>query len=741
MSESRSAERSASIHTSLSVSSHPLSRFATSSTQPALEELKLSNILNGDTCPPISFVDFASFVANKEFTTENLLFILWYRSYKSRFDKLDQKVKETIPIPSTRLGDRFDPYGYLDRPSSSSGPHTSGKVEQDVPVVFSEPFRSKSGSSKSAAIHTETAHQQNCSGSASSCSCIENRAPPCRRQSRLLSITQSILGSRRPSSASHAQENNPLRSILHHTSHPPLPPSGTVLAEPSQQPMREEAQRSFATFLRKGGSRELGISDELREYTRICLVRSTAPEVFLPLYEEIYHTVETQSLPHFLQHARSNINRPKQLFWYMIGAADFALGALIYLLLTLLLPAQPFGHRAWRLFSIIFASFGTMQAYSAYRGFCTQVWGRSHRQVRPWEMDDLDDEEELVEAAGRDDMELKADAFNSESTPTPTITRREIHISLPEEVRPLADLGGVASIPSSEEGDELLLKQDGSPALSKSDSITVALPVLDERPEEIQLTEAERRRQEIRRSTIKVPNASEAFPITDDMMPPPPPQPQGRISFDSKRQRREISPFVNGNGFGNGDDDGPILPSSASSMRGSINFANSNSNANTGASAGGGVPLTRTKSRLHSLTNQRATKEISNILLRLRKSNFNDDYEEGATPSSGGGVGGGGLLGGGGPGGCINSFDPLVGSGGRSIRESRTLAKSNLKGKGKGKEKRTKVFGPEKLVEDPRIKRVYRDIKRDILIVGGIVAALWIILCLAVPCAGLASKK
>lgn len=44
------------------------------------------------------------------------------------------------------------------------------------------------------------------------------------------------------------------------------------------------------------------------------------------------------------------------------------------------------------------------------------------------------------------------------------------------------------------------------------------------------------------------------------------------------------------------------------------------------------------------------------------------------------------------------------------------------------------VFGPERLVEDPRIKKVYRDIKRDILIAGGIVSALWIVVCLVVPC-------
>lgn len=61
--------------------------------------------------------------------------------------------------------------------------------------------------------------------------------------------------------------------------HPTRPPIGTTFDKPEDQPMREEAVRAFATFLRKGGSRELGISDELREFAKTCLKRSTAPEV------------------------------------------------------------------------------------------------------------------------------------------------------------------------------------------------------------------------------------------------------------------------------------------------------------------------------------------------------------------------------------------------------------------------------------------------------------------------------
>jgi hypothetical protein len=94
--------------------------------------------------------------------------VIWYKSYEVRWRALDQNARDYVPIPSTKLGDRYDPF--------------------------------------------------------------RNVAPD------------------------HATRSA------------------------ADQPMREEAARAFATFLKPGGSRALGISDELRQFTRISLARSTAPE-------------------------------------------------------------------------------------------------------------------------------------------------------------------------------------------------------------------------------------------------------------------------------------------------------------------------------------------------------------------------------------------------------------------------------------------------------------------------------
>lgn len=58
------------------------------------------------------------------------------------------------------------------------------------------------------------------------------------------------------------------------------------------------------------------------------------------------------------------------------------------------LIAMFFAHkRWWRLTSWIFVEFGIMQAYSASKYFCSQVHGRTSRQLYPWELSDVLDED------------------------------------------------------------------------------------------------------------------------------------------------------------------------------------------------------------------------------------------------------------------------------------------------------------------------------------------------------------
>ena len=82
----------------------------------------------------------------------------------------------------------------------------------------------------------------------------------------------------------------------------------------------------------------------------------------------MYYTLETISLSRFLGAASANINRPKQLMWYTMGAVDTAIGVLLAILLIAIVPIPPAAHRAWRLFSVLPTAVGLSTIYTADRG-------------------------------------------------------------------------------------------------------------------------------------------------------------------------------------------------------------------------------------------------------------------------------------------------------------------------------------------------------------------------------------
>ena len=122
-------------------SQFPLAKLKPSS-KPKLNDIKLSHILNGETCPPIGFSDFASYLAKKEMTLENLLFVLWYRSYAYRWNELGDQTRG-VPRPSTKLGDRHDPFNTsTSSGSSSSADRISQPMRDEAQRAYTTFFQS-----------------------------------------------------------------------------------------------------------------------------------------------------------------------------------------------------------------------------------------------------------------------------------------------------------------------------------------------------------------------------------------------------------------------------------------------------------------------------------------------------------------------------------------------------------------------------------------------------------------------
>ncbi|KAF8725070.1 G protein signaling domain, partial [Rhizoctonia solani] len=157
------------------------------------------------------------------------------------------------------------------------------------------------------------------------------------------------------------------------------------------QPFRNEILQIVATFIRPGAKKELNLDMDVREELLRGLEKSTHPDIFARAYAQIYDLVDGCSVPNFVTYAAANINLPKQIYWtnrYAIGIVFTLISWIIAIFTICFIPDQPRSKRSIRLVSVPFAVLGCMQIYSAWRGFCSQVFGRSARQLRAWELVD-----------------------------------------------------------------------------------------------------------------------------------------------------------------------------------------------------------------------------------------------------------------------------------------------------------------------------------------------------------------
>ncbi|KAG6919756.1 hypothetical protein DXG01_001590 [Tephrocybe rancida] len=305
---------------------HP--RAARFNLQPLLSEVTLASILAGDTCVPISLADFEKHLTFVEYSVENLQFLVWFQDYRERYIKFSQD-------PTTPSGNAFG---------------------------FESPSRAKA----------------------------EDR--PEERIANLEKTGEGGGSSEPPvSPASPADATSPTSLS------PMLPPLYTQLAMPSfthsksndSNTFRNDCSRAVATFLTPGATKELLLDAIVRDTVIRNLSTSCHPDVFLPVYEEIYSLLERCSVPRFLTAASVNINLPKQIYWYAVGVLNILLGILVALVLILMVPTPPHANRAYRIFPVGFFALGAGQVYSAWRG---QVWMRGATQMRVWEMQELDTE-------------------------------------------------------------------------------------------------------------------------------------------------------------------------------------------------------------------------------------------------------------------------------------------------------------------------------------------------------------
>ncbi|EMD40355.1 hypothetical protein CERSUDRAFT_91071 [Gelatoporia subvermispora B] len=317
-----------------------------------LSSVTLANVLSGDTCPPISLGDFEGYLAHQEYSIENLHFIVWFQDYRRRFFALPPEDQALSPGPT-----EFS----FSTPSPARTAAVIAESKQHAAVL-----RHKASTTSSAVLLF--------SGG-------PNPPPP------------SPTTPASSSSGTFTSAVSDASTASTHSAHEDVERGGPPPAlRPHAQPLRAECTRAVATFFAPSAPEELTLDSALRDAIIRDLTWNTHPNVFQPVYEEIYHSVESVSLPRFLAAAAVNINLPKQLYWYGVGLTYFLFGAVVAIVLITCLPGSGPASRCWRLCAVPFASLGWMSMYSGWRGFCTEVWSRGNTQLRVWELRELDTE-------------------------------------------------------------------------------------------------------------------------------------------------------------------------------------------------------------------------------------------------------------------------------------------------------------------------------------------------------------
>ncbi|KAI0650386.1 hypothetical protein C8Q79DRAFT_943443 [Trametes meyenii] len=314
-----------------------LSRHAARFNRRRFSDVSLASILSGYTCAPISLADFDSYLAFKEHSLENLHFVIWYQSYRERFFAL-------APSPSTPCDS--NPFDFPCRSTPARTAQLILESRRKSDAVSSPPVSPKSSIF------------------------FGDSVPPSRRGSTVPMLTPAT---------TTTTSSQP--STLVHGGHP---------AQQAEHMMyfQAECAQATATFLRPDSPKELMLDADVRETLLRELAWNFHPDAFLLAYESAIEALETISLPRFLAYATANINRPKQIFWYSVGVLDMLLAVLAAVLLIVFLPEEmsEASRRAWRLAAVPLFSLGSMQTYSAWRGFCSEIWGRGGRQLRSWEL-------------------------------------------------------------------------------------------------------------------------------------------------------------------------------------------------------------------------------------------------------------------------------------------------------------------------------------------------------------------
>jgi Regulator of G protein signaling domain len=285
----------------------------------------VNDIVQGKTCVPISLHEFRLFLKHHEHSLENLDFFLWYQDYKRRWDQLPLPAKLQSPPPQ----EKPSYVGYV-----LSG---TGKRQQQ---------RSAMESGDSDWIGTNSYPNETMDYAAMN--------PKHSSTGGYKQDSSSIM------TASTYANGYELTSVVSPESYY----QGTI---PDQQPFRDEVELVLKAFFTSSSDKELNIDGYLRQYVLHNSKYTTHPDVFEPVRDKVYETIERSSLRNFVNYALQNINHGGVIVRYLLAGTCAVLIAMV-LIITFVLKVP----RWYRIFIFPLVIGMVICSISANQGVCFQ---------------------------------------------------------------------------------------------------------------------------------------------------------------------------------------------------------------------------------------------------------------------------------------------------------------------------------------------------------------------------------
>ncbi|SCZ91831.1 BZ3500_MvSof-1268-A1-R1_Chr5-3g08165 [Microbotryum saponariae] len=389
----------------------------------------LEEIIGGTRCSPLTLKEFEGFLIHEERSVENLQFVVWYRSYCERFNALPPEYQALSEPPAERYAHFSTPAGSIRTAQSIS--EKDGwweKLRGRARSISGRSVRSLEGNTaanaNSSEYFSESAKIAQGNGDATIVEMNGIGEKPSETKASEDDDNLSLHSAIAPDTPNFAEASTfPTTNSIHNknlerTQTGRFSDASSVNTEKAKQrfglrfanmaplmsirsrkelpadtplPFLEEIKLIRSTFFLPRASKELNIDARLRKHVLRSLQPvsedgtkgepiTTHPEVFKEAADHVYTLME-RSLPHYLQWAKGNTNTPKRLFWTGVGIFDMGLGVMFACIIIYFARS-----RWWRIFAFFFFWFGSMQTYSAIKYFCSQVHGRTARQLYPWEL-------------------------------------------------------------------------------------------------------------------------------------------------------------------------------------------------------------------------------------------------------------------------------------------------------------------------------------------------------------------